>query len=68
MNAETVWNEIALTLDMMATAAPDERDYLIGRLSALLWVAGGGDLLRTDARQRAVNAWETVRQPGPGPA
>ena len=61
MSTEQLQREIELTLDMMQTAPIDERDYLIGRLSALLWVAGGGDLLRTDARAAAVQAWERAQ-------
>lgn len=66
MNAADIAQEIDNTRAMMATAAPDERDYLIGRLSALLWVQGGGDVLRTDARQAAVEAWATMQAPAKG--
>lgn len=47
--------EIELTTGMMADAGPEEREYLIGKLAALLWVSGQ---LRTDARRQAAAAWD----------
>ncbi|MBK8468021.1 MAG: hypothetical protein IPL32_19580 [Chloracidobacterium sp.] len=54
--------EIELIIGMMADAGPEERDYLVGKLAALLWVAGQ---LRTDARRKAEQAWDQAR---PAPA
>jgi len=56
--------EIELTAGMMAQAAPDEKDYLIGKLAGLLWVAGQ---LRTDARRQAEQAWDQARELAPAP-
>ena len=50
--------EISLIAGMMADAGPDEKDYLIGKLAALLWVAGQ---LRTDARRQAEQTWDQAR-------
>jgi hypothetical protein len=54
--------EIGLIAGMMTDAALDEKDYLIGKLAGLLWVAGQ---LRTDARRKAEQAWDQAR---PAPA
>ena len=53
--------EIELTTESMQNANADEHDYLVGRLAALLWVQGGGELLRRDAYQQAVDAWYAQR-------
>ena len=51
--------EIELTAGMMADAALDEKDYLIGKLAGLLWVAGQ---LRTDARRKAEQTWDQAQK------
>lgn len=53
--------EISLIGGMMADAGPEERDYLVGKLAALLWVQG--DVLRTDARRKAEQTWDQARPP-----
>lgn len=53
--------EIELTTESMQTAQPDDRSYLVGKMAALLWVRGGGDLLRLDAQQQASRMWDTAR-------
>lgn len=50
--------EIELTTGTMADAAPDEKDFLIGKLAGLLWVTGQ---LRTDARRQAEQTWDQAR-------
>lgn len=64
MSQERIKYEIANVLDDMRTASPLQREYLIGELSALLWVQAGGDLLRPLAFQQAVAAWDTMRTEG----
>lgn len=64
MTNEQLTREIELTTESMQNANADEHDYLVGRLAALLWVQGGGDLLRTDARQQAEAAWDAVQAGG----
>lgn len=62
IHKEELRREIALTLDMMRTAPADESGYLVGKLAALLWVQGGGDLLRTDAHYEAQRAWQRMQR------
>lgn len=64
MHKDELQREIALTLDMMRTAPVDESAYLVGKLAALLWVQGGGDLLRADAHGEARRAWRTMQAEG----
>ena len=54
--------EIELTTESMQTAQPDDRSYLVGKMAALLWVQGGGDLLRHEAQKQAARTWDTMRQ------
>lgn len=62
VNRNEVSTEIDLIIGMMESAAVDERDYLVGKLSALLWVSGQ---LRTDARRQAEQAWDKARPAAP---
>lgn len=64
MPKDEIQREIALTRDIMRTAPTDESGYLMGKLAALLWVQGGGDLLRTDAHEAARRAWRQMRAEG----
>ncbi len=64
MHKDELQREIAITLDMMRGAPADESGYLVGKLAALLWVQGGGDVLRTDARDSARRAWQTMQAEG----
>lgn len=45
----------------MATAADSQREYMIGALAALWWVAGDYD--RGTALQLAAQAWDQARTP-----
>lgn len=60
MSNDELQREIDLTLDMMRTA-PVRSGYLVGRLATLLWVLGGGDVLRTDAHELAERAWRRMQ-------
>jgi len=60
MHNDELQREIDLTLDMMRTA-PVRSAYLVGKLSALLWVQAGGDVLRTDAHELAERAWRRMQ-------
>lgn len=62
VNRNEIATEIELTIGMMESAGLDERDYLIGRLSALLWTTGQ---LRTDARRQAERAWDQAQPAAP---
>lgn len=62
MPQEKIKQEIAFILDSMKTADNSQREYLIGQLSALLWVQAGGDMLRPVAFMQAVTAWDTMRE------
>lgn len=42
MRKEEIQREVALTLDMMQSAPAQEFGYLVGKLSALLWVQHEG--------------------------
>jgi len=64
MHKDELQREIALTLDMMRSAPVDESGYLVGKLAALLWVQGGGDVLRTDAHYEARRAWQKMQADG----
>ncbi|HMR01781.1 MAG TPA: hypothetical protein PKA43_00255 [Candidatus Competibacter phosphatis] len=64
MTQEQIKQEIALVMDDMRTAHDWRREYLIGELKALLWVQGGGDVLRPVAFQQAVAAWDEMREGG----
>lgn len=61
MHKDELQREIALTLDMMRSAPLHEAGYLVGKLAALLWVQGGGDVLRTDAHYEARRAWQKMQ-------
>ena len=63
VNSIQLTREIELTIESMQTAQPDDRSYLVGKMAALLWVQGGGDLLRSDAQQQASRAWDQARTP-----
>lgn len=67
MTQEQIKHEIAATLDAMRTASEAQREYTIGALSVLLWVQAGGDMLRPVAFERAVAAWDKMREETPKP-
>lgn len=50
--------EIALILDAMRNASDTRRDFLIGQLSALLWVRSDGEMSHALAFQMACEAWD----------
>lgn len=53
--------EIALTLGAMRNASDSQREYLIGQLSALLWVQADGDMPHTTAFRLACETWDKQR-------
>lgn len=60
MSQEQLKKEISAVLDMMRTAHESQREYMIGQLSALLWVQGA--VMRPTAFQLAVEAWDKMRK------
>lgn len=61
---EQLQREIAMILDDMRTDAESQREYAIGALAALLWVLGGGDVLRPQCFAQACAAWDAMRAGG----
>lgn len=60
MTEQQIKEEIAAVLDMMRTAHESQREYMIGQLSALLWVQG--EVMRPTAFQLACEAWDAMRK------
>lgn len=58
VNEQRLQDEIEWTISMMETVRLDEKDYLIGKLAGLLWVAGQ---LRIDARRQAETEWDQAQ-------
>ncbi len=63
MTQERIKQEIVITLDNMQTATDAQREYCIGTLSARC----GCKALRSVAFERAVAAWDKIRERMPAP-